>query len=634
MKKITLLFAMLLFSIVGFSQFTEGFETEIPATFAVNNGGAAAGNTWMYSGAPDGGAHGGTGVASITYEGTAHSDDLITPQITVTAGLNDQLSFWIRSRSATFLEPYEVLLSTTDTAAGSFTTTLQVSGEAVSAWEEKVFDLTAYVGLPIYIAIRATGTNEWELFVDDVVSNAIPACPSVMNFAASYMVAPGSVDLTWDLAAGATMYNWEIQPQGITQGTPAPIGSGAVTGTSVTATGGLVEGTTYTAYVQSVCGGPTGVYQTIDFTFILPPANDECDNVISLTVNTDYACGTVTAGTTVGATASAQTDDVTGTPNTDVWFSFVASGSDHRVTLTNVVNQGGGTSTSTDMGMGVYNATGGCASLVFFDDSDPNTLDLTGLTPATTYYVRVFGWYSDIQYNNFDICIGTAPAAPVNDTCSGALEISALPYNNSQDGSGATNNGAFVACDGNTASTNDGVWYTFTTVNAGTIDIAITGATGWDSEIALYSGSCSTFMCVANADGGGNGADETISGQAVAAGTQYWINIGYYSGSTDSSEGPLTIDVTTTDTTTLGVEDLKLSEGFTAYPNPVIDELTISAKNEIKSLSIINMLGQTIRTVTPNSRNYQLDLSDLTAGIYFVKALVNNTEGTFRIVKK
>jgi hypothetical protein len=46
------------------------------------------------------------------------------------------------------------------------------------------------------------------------------------------------------------------------------------------------------------------------------------------------------------------------------------------------------------------------------------------------------------------------------------------------------------------------------------------------------------------------------------------------------------------------------------------------------------MLGQTIRTVTPNNRKYQLDFSDLTSGIYFVKASVKNTEGTFRIVKK
>jgi len=84
----------------------------------------------------------------------------------------------------------------------------------------------------------------------------------------------------------------------------------------------------------------------------------------------------------------------------------------------------------------------------------------------------------------------------------------------------------------------------------------------------------------------------------------------------------------------LGVEELKQIEKFVIYPNPVKDILTVSAISEIKSLSIVNMLGQTVRTVKPNSRNYQLDFSDLTSGIYFVKASVNSTEGTFRIVKK
>jgi len=84
----------------------------------------------------------------------------------------------------------------------------------------------------------------------------------------------------------------------------------------------------------------------------------------------------------------------------------------------------------------------------------------------------------------------------------------------------------------------------------------------------------------------------------------------------------------------LGIEELKEIEGFVMFPNPVIDELTVSAKSEIEQLSIINMLGQTVRTVTPNNRSYKLNLADLSSGIYLVKASVNNTEGTFRIVKK
>jgi len=84
----------------------------------------------------------------------------------------------------------------------------------------------------------------------------------------------------------------------------------------------------------------------------------------------------------------------------------------------------------------------------------------------------------------------------------------------------------------------------------------------------------------------------------------------------------------------LGIKEISEIGGFVMYPNPVEDRLTISAKNEIKQLSVVNMLGQTIRTVTPNSRDYQLDFSNLNSGIYFVKASVNNTESTFRIVKK
>jgi len=112
----------------------------------------------------------------------------------------------------------------------------------------------------------------------------------------------------------------------------------------------------------------------------------------------------------------------------------------------------------------------------------------------------------------------------------------------------------------------------------------------------------------------------------------FWANDGVVN---DTEDYNIYIDNFKVDLhTVLGVEELKEIVGFVMYPNPVEDKLTVSAQSEIKSLSIVNMLGQAVRTVTPNSRNYQLDFSDLTSGIYFVKAIVNNTEGTFRIVKK
>jgi len=470
-----------------------------------------------------------------------------------------------------------------------------------------------------------------------------PACPdptlSIGNF-----VAPNFADISLGAATGATGYNWEIQPQGTAQGTASALDSGSTALIDFTATN-LVDGTDYTLYVQSDCGGALGNWISTDFSFNLPPGNDDCTNVIALTVNTDYSCGTVTAGTTLFATASAQADDVTGTPNTDVWYSFVATGTDHRVSLTNIVNQGGGTSTSTDMGMGVYDATGGCAALVLFGDSDPNTLNLTGLVPVTTYYVRVYGWSSTIQNNNFDICVGTPPAAPENDNLCNAIpltiDVAGVTGSYTNDSATEETSEPAGACfNGGAQGT---VWFSFVAPASGEVQVSTDiGGTLTDSEIAVYEAtgvSCGDLTTLPAALGCDQDSGTVVNfnsildltvvnTNAVTPGVTYYVQVSGY----NDSRGSFGVQVF--DQLTLSVDDLVLTKGFKYYPNPVKERLTVSAKNEIKQLSIVNMLGQTIRTVTPNSRNYQLDFSDLTSGIYFVKATVNNTEGIFRIVKK
>jgi hypothetical protein len=84
----------------------------------------------------------------------------------------------------------------------------------------------------------------------------------------------------------------------------------------------------------------------------------------------------------------------------------------------------------------------------------------------------------------------------------------------------------------------------------------------------------------------------------------------------------------------LGVEELQTLEGFKYFPNPVNNKLTVQAQNNIESLQIVSMLGQVVKTAQPNLQSYSLDISDLSAGVYFIKAKVNQVEGTFRIVKQ
>ena len=231
------------------------------------------------------------------------------------------------------------------------------------------------------------------------------------------------------------------------------------------------------------------------------PVNDECEGAIEVPVNPDYACAEVVSGSTQGATASAQEDDVVGTPNNDVWFSFVAETTAHRVSLINVVNLGGG-ATGTDMAFGVYDATSGCEALVLVDDSDPNILNLQGLTVGTTYLIRVYNWSSTVANISFDVCVGTPPPPPANDDCMDAVELvvgsefSSNPVTTYNDGATGYANMPDPGC----ASYQGGeVWFTVTVPASGNVTVEsnpIENGGVTDTGLAVYSGTCDTLTLI------------------------------------------------------------------------------------------------------------------------------------------
>ncbi|WP_456437899.1 T9SS sorting signal type C domain-containing protein [Psychroserpens sp.] len=235
-----------------------------------------------------------------------------------------------------------------------------------------------------------------------------------------------------------------------------------------------------------------------------PPTNDECSGAIGLTVNADQDCGTTTQGSTVSATASPQADDVSGTPDNDIWFSFTATNTTHRVSLLNLFFVSG----STDMGIGVYNGSAGCGSLVFEATSDPNILDLTGLTIGNLYYVRIYGWFADpTDQANFDVCVGTPPPPPSNDECSGAIGLTV----NTDRNCGTTTPGTTVSAtaspqaDDVSGTPDNDVWYSFTATNTShTVSllnvVLVNGST--DMGIGVYNGTsgCASLTFEATSD--------------------------------------------------------------------------------------------------------------------------------------
>ncbi len=277
---------------------------------------------------------------------------------------------------------------------------------------------------------------------------------------------------------------------------------------------------------------------------------------------------------------------------------------------------------------------GGSNSVTVSDDQGSATQQLSspgsvtfGPYPEGTNVTFTVTSDDDSNYSSTDHIQYYCP--PANDACSTATEIATLPYNTSEDASGATNNDGFITtCS---YGMNDGVWFKFVPANDGTVDITAT-PNGWDAKLAVYSGNdCSSLSCADNADDNLSGGAESVS-VSVTAGTTYWINVGYWSGSTDGSEGPFDLSVTSSDVT-LSVHGLD-NTGFRFYPNPTQNILHISAAEPVNKIQIANISGQVVLDKTINNTTSQIDISRLPAGVYMLTAVIGDNTGTYRLIKE
>jgi len=110
---------------------------------------------------------------------TVPADDwLITPVVSglqATASLNWKAG----SALASYLEPYEVYVSTGSTIADFLATTpIYTTAGEPAALTQKTASLAAYAGQSIYIAFRITGQDSYIIEIDDIeVTNAAPPPP-------------------------------------------------------------------------------------------------------------------------------------------------------------------------------------------------------------------------------------------------------------------------------------------------------------------------------------------------------------------------------------------------------------------------------------------------------------------------
>jgi len=316
-------------------------------------------------------------------------------------------------------------------------------------------------------------------------------------------------------------------------------------GTEVINATGLTVGSTYFVRVYHF-GGTTPTTPTFTICITTPaPPNDNCSGATSLTVY-GATCGATTTGNVASATqsiAAITCNGATGTANDDVWYSFVATGIAHDITVV-----GSATFDAViDLRTGSCNGTNvSCADATFAGGTE--VINATALTVGTTYYVRVYHYGSAIPANTtFTICVTTpVPPPPANDNCSGAT---ALTVYGATCGAATTGNVAgatlsipALTCNAFTGTADDDIWYSFVATST-THNITVVGSANFDAIIDLRSGAC-TGTNINCADATSSGGTELVPATGLVIGTTYFVRV-YSYGSSVPATTTFTICITT-----------------------------------------------------------------------------------------
>ncbi|MCB9197408.1 MAG: gliding motility-associated C-terminal domain-containing protein [Flavobacteriales bacterium] len=274
---------------------------------------------------------------------------------------------------------------------------------------------------------------------------------------------------------------------------------------------GLTIGATYRIRVYHYyAGSGTGSFTICVTTGTPPPSNDVCTSSTLLTVNTSCS---YTSSTSDGATQSLT--GCAGTADDDVWFRFVATNSVQTITV----------DPSSNMDPVVQLFEGTCAGLtsLYCEDSGftngNEVISAVGLTPGSTYFIRVYDYYSSTGGDPFQICVtGAATSAPSNDEPCNAIQLppvtAACSYLNftttgatATDPTGATTplpsscvGGSGAMIGGYSASSKD-VWFSITVPSTGSVYITPQPSFGInDGVMVLYSGTCGSLTQITCAD--------------------------------------------------------------------------------------------------------------------------------------
>jgi len=169
------------------------------------------------------------------------------------------------------------------------------------------------------------------------------------------------------------------------------------------------------------------------------------------------------------------------------------------------------------------------------------------------------------------------------------------------------------------------VWYQFTVPVGATEVFLDVDSSSFSSIIAVVYDNCTDLNEVFCETIFSSSASFNITG--LTGDTTYFLRL--YDFGNDSI-GPIVFNI---NTPALSIDDFE-TLGFKYFPNPVKNNLTLKANQNIQNISVVNMLGQEVLRISPNTLESNLDMNGLNTGSYFVKVTINNATETIRVVKQ
>ncbi len=154
--------------------------------------------------------------------------------------------------------------------AGVETSLLRLTGQQqtteTAPYIKATIPLSSYIGQTVQFTFRATRGSSFtsDLAIDNFAVIEVPTCaaPSLLNMTA---VRANDAVFGWTENGTATVWQVEVQPRGIAQGTTGAVYTNNAASNPQTITG-LSSSTAYSAYVRAVCG-------TTDFSTWVGPFN-------------------------------------------------------------------------------------------------------------------------------------------------------------------------------------------------------------------------------------------------------------------------------------------------------------------------------------------------------------------------